>query len=374
MSPSGDQQTYPQWFGHPPCISSSCIGCKKHNPTQGILYCNARLPPVTNKSLNNGNATSDPTNVSGREHEAPPPYASLESSLPKAPLPFFKSNLPFDLGSVETLAPIHSNTPYHLTFYHLNCARLKIPADVKLKFLDDISGSGVAVFDETGTRYAWSSEIYFDDGELLQKEEISYALDETSNPDIIMLSPCPHTFHAMHQPKFWRNVENGFLEAQMTIKRSWLGGKPEWTYDMLHFDTRCGRTVATVICGRCFCDTQITVELVGQRIQVRATAFRHLGTGTDRFLGKWRYALMSHKRFASSSRREGVDPGNVLARVWDVADRLERPNLQFICLTASGHAYKSNGIVPPFRQRSLRRLSEKYAAGKSNEQGQLDQV
>ncbi|KAI0152726.1 hypothetical protein GGR57DRAFT_513610 [Xylariaceae sp. FL1272] len=111
------------------------------------------------------------------EREAPPPYAPREGDSEgqeEQPAELFFSTLPLDIGSFETLRPMYRTMPYNLAFYHLNCARLRVPAKNDTKFLDEISCSGTSAFEGSGLEYNWSSEVYFDKGELLQKEEIRF--------------------------------------------------------------------------------------------------------------------------------------------------------------------------------------------------------
>ncbi|KAI1499109.1 hypothetical protein F5X99DRAFT_411431 [Biscogniauxia marginata] len=238
------------WYGQLPCVCHSlCVchshsvgpfhrGCHRHNPSQSPIYRNPLLPPKAQEPGCFGRIFSwlrdafSPEAALGifsslsvvyspetaSEHTSEPfllfsdSWAKEHGPEPEPPSLFY-TELPFDSRSFNTLVPIHPTMPYHLAFYHLDCVRRRLDPDVKVAFIPELSCSGNTSFCHNGPGYAWSSEIYFDKGAFLQKQEISYSTDrETCS---LRLTGCPHMSLTIKGP--WFEDDDGFPKFMCTI-------------------------------------------------------------------------------------------------------------------------------------------------------------
>ncbi|ETS73766.1 hypothetical protein PFICI_14712 [Pestalotiopsis fici W106-1] len=308
-----------QWWGHPPCVCChSDRGCRQHNPAQEPTYYNTLLPPKLQGSrslcrlLDTIWSIIQGTALPKEALETPDTYTKTE--------PLFFSSLPFDPLSVNTLTPIHPSMPYHLAFYHLDCIRRQLDVNVPIAFIPELSCSGIAHFYNNGPEYAWSSEVYFENGSFLQKQEISYVVEKGFNIKDIEFTECPHITFTVGRPSFVE--QDGWQVAKSTI-RSTVNGQPycrSWT----SID---GRSSKMSRCLVCHSDHEQILEVIGRQLHVRNTCYRDLGFGTDRCQPKWT-ALLTGMGILQQRNYLGHD--QVFGRVWRTAKRLGRPNLHVV--------------------------------------------
>lgn len=311
-----------QWYGHPPCVSELCHrGCRDHNPTQSPVYRNALLPPKL------------PAPYPGLFHRlytlwiaifwttAPPEDTSViqgQSDADTKPSPFFHSRLPFDRSSFHWLMPIYPYMPYHLAFYHLDCARRNLDPETKVALISELSCSGKACFDKGGPEYTWSSDIYVNNGTFLQKQDIHCMLDEASEYKFLPFVGCRHNCFVVRRLSF--NDGEGSPAA-----KAYLDFFPYTDYknvETTDWDSQQGRFVRLQLCGFCHSDLAQILEVIDNKLHIRVTSFRDLGSGKDRFQPTW----AGHLSMSGSRRYDD----HVYGRVWRTVKELGRPNLQSV--------------------------------------------
>ncbi|KAH6644996.1 hypothetical protein BKA67DRAFT_541986 [Truncatella angustata] len=318
-----------QWYGHLPCVFGNYQrGCHEHNPTQSLIYYNPRLPP---------NETRLDCLISGlssfwhsfwgtlrlseaSETSFEPLLTDASSAKDPVPSPLFCMERPFDSLSVDTVAPIHPTMPYHLAFYHLDCVRQKLDRDVQTAFIPELSCGGTSSFYHSGPKYTWSSEIYFQNGTFLQKQEICCIIDEISACGTIKFTECPHITFKVRP--LWLTDDDGFFVA-----RAWLSFPPingRETFGFKWWTSKTGRFARMSMCGVCQSDHEQTLELVGRQLHLRNTCYRDLGPATDRSIPRW-ISLLTGEGSMNRTRRF-----DLYARVWKTAQQLGRPNLHVI--------------------------------------------
>ncbi|KAK8039337.1 hypothetical protein PG993_007748 [Apiospora rasikravindrae] len=369
-----DDRNHGRWSGQLPCVCYSHQGCDQHNPARKLIYRNPSLFPKQperqkrerpgffgalwanllffnafirrvewHKSQHAG-PIKNPEDVirPAREDVLSDTRAAENEFEPLPVLPFardnppFSSNLPFDTGSITTLRPIHKAIPYHLAFYHLDYARrlYKLNSNSKACFIAELSCHGTSTID-LNVPCTWSSEIYYNGGTFLQKQELAYTINSrrTIWPPV-KIRVC---HHRSVQLQYFRAVDNhGLLAVSLFItflpKGRWRGdtGGP-WS-------SAWGGNLRNLhVCDRCHSDLEYHVEVVGSEAHVRFTCSRDLGAATDRFLPKWHILQTAAGSYCFRNRQyhydifEGRcdDPStyDVYKRVWRTAKKLGRPNL-----------------------------------------------
>lgn len=211
--------------------------------------------------------------------------------------------------------------PYHLAFYHLDCIRRQLDPHVKVALVSKLSCSGTSSFYQGGAEYTWSSDVYFENGIFLQKQELSYVYSRESNRQTIKLTGCPHSSITINKP--WFKDNDGFLEA-----KAFLSIKPPLREYSLGFwwSTKNGRYARITVCRICHSDAESTLELLGHEIHVRFTCYRNLGPATDRSIPKWA-SLLGGRGICNRLKEYNYD---LYTRVWRTAEKLGRPNLHVI--------------------------------------------
>lgn len=258
-------------------------GCNQHNPLQKPIRHNPSLFPkkprgfsITEFILRHvawspgsripaaGYAPIKPTEKN--EVELAPVVSTGKSSL-------FLSELPFDTGSIMTLQPIHDVIPYHLAFYHLDCARRNLDPKVKPAFIPEISCRGTSVIKSTihqDVPCDWSSEIYFKDGTFLQKHELMYVMDarHTFWPSTTARA---RSHQAVHLGRFTVR-DNDHLTSVSTRITFLPWGR--WDRDKgFGFDSaKAGSLNDLLMCGKCH-------SYLGY-VHIRFTCCRDLGAST----------------------------------------------------------------------------------------------
>ncbi|KAK3934919.1 hypothetical protein QBC46DRAFT_398640 [Diplogelasinospora grovesii] len=220
--------------------------------------------------------------------------------------------------------------PYHLAFYHLDCIRRQFRAGLDLAkaatFIPELSCSGTSSFDQNGRHeYSWSSDVYFDKGTFLQKQEIRCVMERGgSYPSEIRLTCCPHDTLILSSLSY--GEENGFLLARMWVGRSSMiqVGFP-WRACPGWWCSKEGRHAGIIVCATCHSDAESTIELLGNQVHVRFTCYRDLGPATNRYVPRWT-ALLTGKGMSYRSHNDY----SLYARVWRTAQKLGRPDLHLI--------------------------------------------
>lgn len=318
-----------RWYGQLPCVCHNSLrGCHQHNPTQSLIYHNPRLPPKEQVFSCLTRALSSFwqntwVNLRPKETSAitcEPLLIDVVSAKAPDPSPLFCTELPFDSQSVDTLTPIHPTMPYHLAFYHLECIRRRLDPDVKMAFIPELSCGGTSSFYHDGPRYTWSSEIYFDNGTFLQKQELSWILNENTNCGTLELAQCSHINLKIRAP--WFKDVDGFL-----IAHAWLSFQPNhfeiWGFK--RWTSKMGRFARISQCMLCHSDHEQTLELVGRQLHIRNTCYRDLGPATDRSIPRW-ITLLTGDRIRPTKRPWF----GMYTRVWQTAQQLGRPNLHVV--------------------------------------------
>lgn len=318
-----------QWYGQLPCVFHySQRGCEQHNPTQSLIYHNPQLPPkrqhlnyfthLLSRFWNNSWDIICPKATS--ETIIEPLLIDVDPASDPEPLPVFSTILPFDSQSVDTIAPIHPTMPYHLAFYHLECIRRQLNPDVQVAFIPELSCGGTSNFYHNGPKYIWSSEIYFQNGTFLQKQELSCVIEENSDCGTLKFTECPHITFKVRPLRFKDN--EGFLIAQAWLSYPSIDGRE--TFGFKWWTSKTGRFARMSMCASCHSDHEQTLELVGRQLQIRNTCYRDLGPATDRSIPRWVSLL------TGDGIRHRVRNFESYARVWQTAQQLGRPNLHLI--------------------------------------------
>lgn len=315
------------WIGQPPCVSRlSPLGCLEHNPQRWPVHRDPRLPPTEPrpnplrralKSLR-----SRPRDVSKVSADVP---EVKQLTFP----PNFCSRLPFDAKSYDTLTPLHPTMPYHLAFYHLDCVRRELfpdPGSREIAFVSQLSCSGTALFyggmssmNRDSPEYKWSSEVYFDKGTFLQKQEISCLVGESKrSPSYLRnleFTACPH--HKFRVNFLRAKVKrNGFFVADGVVcSNRRLGSQQDWD------SRRDGPHIRAVVCTSCDTDHEQLLAVRGKQLFIRVTTYKLLGTGRDQGGPEWSSLLRGEPPCAGYRNLE-----RVFGRVLDTAKALGRPD------------------------------------------------
>lgn len=215
-----------------------------------------------------------------------------------------------------TLPPIHYRMQYHLSMNNLNCISRRLGPETETRYILELSLAGSASSDKD-TQYQWSSEIYFDNGTFLQKQEIRTAFHRADENPPEHFTGCPHQSLSVYTPTF-RDRE-GMCEAE-----AWITCKPSRcpSHPMQKWSSFQGPYTHISSCTICYSDTECHIELDGSYLNVRYTCFRDLGAGTDPNDPKWR-SLLTGVGIIHRPQYEF----EVLRRVWNAAFRLRRSNL-----------------------------------------------
>ncbi|KAK8093357.1 hypothetical protein PG997_000042 [Apiospora hydei] len=184
--------------------------------------------------------------------------------------------------------------------------------------------SGKSTPNDDGPGYAWSSELYFEKKEFLQKQEIRYVLDVHSPVSRgIDITMCPHITHSLADVKL--QIQDGWLRASAHLSQKYhIYG--QHSTNTTQWKSTEDRLVQVHYCEICHCDLERTLEVRGRELHARFTVYRNLGAGTDRFDGKWISLLTG---FGSKRPPESKPEDNsVFAQVIKLAQALQRPNLR----------------------------------------------
>lgn len=317
----------------------------------------ASEPPVEAEEATTSKASAPPmeTEEATTSKASEPPVETEEvaiqqSHLPLQPLqndgkPQFWTKLPFDSGSFTPLVPLHSTMPYHLAFYHLECARRRLnlkSAGVKAAFVPELSCRGTSSFSEDVLEkqlpYNWSSEVYFEKGEFLQKQELECTAD-TRRRDwpTISVSVCRHKSMGFQKIRIDRDA-GGLAIASLDVT---FQPRDELYNPPYSWSSTDGINIADFsLCGRCYSDLEFNAELIDDQLRVRFTCYRVLGAATERFLPAWAALLEPPARrhplirnpghYHGGWRVDSPDTYQVYRRVWKAAMSLDRPGLHFI--------------------------------------------
>ncbi|KAK7946639.1 uncharacterized protein PG986_010960 [Apiospora aurea] len=267
-------------------------------------------------------------------------------------IPLFTSQLPFDTASILALEPMHSVIQYRLAYYHLDCARRRLSPDNDVAFVPELSCSGRSRFSPRDPSFDWTSEVYYNSGSFLQRQEMSFKLDkEHSNYPHLNIRVCHHQYaHFLS----WQ-VKDRDGQLAVSVKVCFSPGR--FKHDLgLGWKNDQGANLAELhVCTRCQCDFEYNIEVVGRQAHVRFACYRDLGTATDRFEPQWRChltpkGLREPRRLRWSSWNAGEPPYRIdsptdyelYRRVWQTARRLERPNLQQVTFETNSGVFQSS--------------------------------
>ena len=221
-----------------------------------------------------------------------------------------------DLQSAPTLDPIHANMAYHLSINHLACIRGRLSPDTNRAFIPELSIADRCT-SENGMNYSWSSEIYFDKGSFLQKQEMDCYQTRGDENQPQTFTPCPHQSLTISTPRF--AIKDGKVEVSAYITnrppRCTLHESEQWS----NFH---GQYAQVVGCTICYSDAECILELHDRSLHIRYTCYKDLGPGTHSRHSKW-LALLTG--LGSPERKD--DTLEVYERVWNTAYSLQRRGL-----------------------------------------------
>ncbi|TFB01040.1 hypothetical protein CCMA1212_006899 [Trichoderma ghanense] len=283
---------------HLPCVCGPLQGCcRKHN---SIRSPNRRL--------------RDHPCVSHRSKQS---RASTEFSLRMAETGDLKAEDSLvGLQSSLTLVPIHSIMAYHLSMHHLACIRGQLSPGTKRAFIPELSFEDRCT-SERGTDYSWSSEIYFDDGGFLQKQEMHCYQSRGDDNRPESFTACPHQSLTISTPRF--AIQNGMVEVSAHITNY----PPRCTsHESEKWSNFHGQYAQVVSCTICHSDAECILELHDRSLHIRYTCYKDLGPGVDLQNSKWLAVLTS----LGSPQRKGHEL-DVYERVWNTANSLRRCGL-----------------------------------------------
>ncbi|KAL7813422.1 hypothetical protein V8C26DRAFT_421620 [Trichoderma gracile] len=222
----------------------------------------------------------------------------------------------FDFQSALTLAPIHANMAYHLSIDHLACIRGRLSPDITRAFVPELSFKDRCT-SETGTEYSWSSEIYFDKGSFLQKQEMDCYQVRGDENQPQSFTACPHQSLTISTPRF--AIRDGMVEVSACITNC-----PQQctTHESEQWSNFHGQYAQVVGCSICYSDAECILQLHDRSLHIRYTCYKDLGPGTDSQHYKW-LALLTG--LGSPERKDyGLE---AYERVWNTAYSLRRCGL-----------------------------------------------
>ncbi|KAK8102768.1 hypothetical protein PG984_015914 [Apiospora sp. TS-2023a] len=340
------------WYGDLPCGYDKDHRCIAHRPMLSPTCSNPvlevsmntwwQLPVIStihgklrHLASSNANVLDSVESVATDEEVKPEVKSDKKLSL-TAMGSLFSSTLPSDTASTLTLEPMLPVMSYRLAYYHLDNARRHLFPGNDVTFIPELSCSDSARFGLYGRSFDWSSELYYSHGSFLQRQEICFTLDKKqSRCPPLELRVCHH-----QRAKFsgWelRN-DCGPLDASVQVSFSPLRKNGDHPYTWRN--ARGANPVTLYACTRCHCDFKYYVEKAGRQVNIRFACYKDLGTATDRFEPRWHSHLtdkgLTEKRPSPwQTRHDGRSyRSNSLAnyelyrRVWQTAERLNRPNL-----------------------------------------------
>ncbi|KAL7952242.1 hypothetical protein V8C34DRAFT_324007 [Trichoderma compactum] len=220
-------------------------------------------------------------------------------------------------NSTFTLKPMHSAMKYHLSFDNLSCIRNRLSSEAEKVFIPELSIAGSAASDQ-GTQYRWTSEIYFDKGTFLQKQEIVTGFYETGEYPPEHFIGCPHQSLSIFTPEFIDRDGMCGVEA-------WVMSKPSrcTSHPMQKWNSFQGPYIHITSCTICYSDTECHIQLYGPWLHMRYTCFRDLGAGIDSTDPKW-LSLLTGDGITHRPHFEF----EVFTHVWHTALDLKRSGLQ----------------------------------------------
>lgn len=299
-----------------------------------------------------GSTKSSIRRLLSRRKASEPQMKTEEGTIQQPPLqddqkPQFWTALSFDSGSFTPLVPLHTTMPYHLPFYHLQCARRWLspkPNNTEPAFVPELSCRGTSSFSENNLEkrlpYNWSSEVYFEKGEFLQKQELECTVDIHHKrwPDI-SANVCRHVSMRFEHIKIGKDA-GGLVVASMDV--TFQPQHEAYFPNPFPWSSKYGVNLADLfICGRCYSDLEYNAELVEDQLQIRFTCYRVLGAASERFLPTWTALLkpIAYKElvlrgtgYSNVGGWKDDSPGCYLVhgRVWKAAKRLNRPGLHLV--------------------------------------------
>ena len=205
---------------------------------------------------------------------------------------------------------------YHLSSNHLACIHGGLGPGTKRAFIPKLSFKDTCT-SENGTTYIWTSEIYFNKGDFLQKQELVCYQSRSDDNRPQSFTACPHQSLTISAPKF--AIKNGMVEVSAQITnyppRCTSHDSEQWS----NFD---GQYAQVVGCTICHSDAECTLELYDRSLLTTYTCYKDLGPGVDSQNSKW-IALLTG--LGSPERKEyELD---VYERVWNTAKTLRRCGL-----------------------------------------------
>jgi hypothetical protein len=208
------------------------------------------------------------------------------------------TELPFDLNSTQTLAPVHPSIPYHLAFYHLYCARRNLDraANKSPALVNKLWCKGRCLLNGKGPECEWVSEVFFDGETFIQRQVIDYTMDKATTVGTLKFNFCPHAGISITKPVFGRmsgfthvrlsvardnRIEDGLIHSVLiSLVRSW----EPWSSDL-------GRYMEGDICRGCHAEVVVCIRVLGDKLITRLATYKDLGPGTKRNHPKWLSAL-----------------------------------------------------------------------------------
>lgn len=222
--------------------------------------------------------------------------------------------------------------PYHLAYYHLHCARkdLRSTNNTRTIKVASLSCKGESDLGTKGAWLEWSSEVYYDKGTFLQKEEVLFLMDKEALASDIWLDTCPHRRLRIRTPIF--GIMDGFTHVRVQIvhvpQEPWKPyRRPPYSLgadDAVWpkcWESHLGIYYESAPCLSCYTDADTTMEVVEDQLQVRHICYKDLGSGREPTDIKWRATLpgSTHCPLEDRSSRDL----SLCRRVREIADTLE---------------------------------------------------
>lgn len=218
-----------------------------------------------------------------------------------------------------TITPIHDKICYHLSFNHLNSIRQRCLPETSQALIPELCCHDRFI-SKRYTTYDSLSEIYFDKGTFLQRQQMQCCINlnkYSSSRQQEYFIGCPHQSLTISVPIIMFNED--ILEA-----RAWVTNNPPRcaSHPSKRWKSSEGPYAQMTVCTICHSDAECTLQLKDAYLTIRYTCYRDLGIGTSPRDYKW-LALLTGE--GSPHRREGEV--SLYARVWKAALDLKRNRL-----------------------------------------------